>query len=106
MDRKSYEEDLKRRQEEHLRQVQGGGLGEPFVPCLHEQCPECIGTGVRRDGSACIHCISCPCPKCTPRCGTAGAPQQYNGHGTYTARWSDTSEQEANDVKVQNLGTL
>lgn len=34
--------------------------------CLHDACPECLGTGVRRDGSSCIHGISCPCPKCTP----------------------------------------
>lgn len=65
MDRKQYEEDLKRRQEEHLRQVNN----DPFnwQPCLHDQCPECVGTGIRRDGSPCVHSISCPCPRCTPR---------------------------------------
>ena len=31
--------------------------------CLHKNCPECHG-----NGEVCIHMISCPCPKCTPRC--------------------------------------
>ena len=64
MDRQEYEKDLKRRQEEHLKQV-NNDFGQP---CMHDACPECMGTGVKRDGSACIHFISCPCPKCTPRC--------------------------------------
>jgi len=36
--------------------------------CLHDQCIECLGTGRRKDGTICIHMISCPCPKCNPRC--------------------------------------
>lgn len=36
--------------------------------CLHKNCQECGGTGKKRDGSVCIHMISCPCPKCTPYC--------------------------------------
>lgn len=36
--------------------------------CLHDSCPECHGTGTRRNGNMCVHNISCPCPKCTPRC--------------------------------------
>lgn len=36
--------------------------------CMHDNCPTCGGTGVRKDGlGSCIHMISCPCPKCTPR---------------------------------------
>ena len=35
----------------------------PWQPCLHDQCPECLGTGVRRFGGTCVHGISCPCPK-------------------------------------------
>jgi len=70
MDRKWYEEDLKRRQEEHLKNVANKmGYGDnQWQPCMHDNCPECVGTGVRRDGSPCIHMISCPCPKCSPRC--------------------------------------
>lgn len=36
--------------------------------CLHDNCPSCGGTGVRKDGlGSCVHMISCPCPKCSPR---------------------------------------
>ena len=37
------------------------------ITCLHEQCPECHGTGKKYDETFCIHYISCPCIKCTPR---------------------------------------
>lgn len=75
MDREEYERDLKKRQEEHLRKVESHRMGnhligktvEPFQPCLHNACTQCHGTGVKLDGSACIHMISCPCPKCSPR---------------------------------------
>ena len=65
MDREEYEKDLRRRQKEHLKKVRQGG-NRPWRPCMHDGCPECHGTGVKLDGSACIHMISCPCPKCTP----------------------------------------
>jgi hypothetical protein len=32
--------------------------------CLHDACPDCNGTGVKKDSVACIHFISCPCSKC------------------------------------------
>jgi hypothetical protein len=36
--------------------------------CLHRNCATCGGTGQRKDGlGACVHMISCPCPRCTPR---------------------------------------
>lgn len=60
-----YEEDLRRRQEEHLRNVYNTE-DRNWRPCMHDSCPECLGTGVKHDGSACIHYISCPCPKCSP----------------------------------------
>lgn len=43
---------------------------QPNVECLHKKCSRCNGTGTRLDGlGACIHSISCPCPKCNPaRC--------------------------------------
>lgn len=34
--------------------------------CLHEQCSNCHGTGFGIMG-ICVHSISCPCPKCSPR---------------------------------------
>lgn len=65
INRKQYEEDLARRQKEHLDSIYNKQNAN-WRPCLHDACPECLGTGVRRDGSSCIHGISCPCPKCTP----------------------------------------
>ena len=36
--------------------------------CMHDNCSSCGGTGIRKDGlGACIHMISCPCSKCSPR---------------------------------------
>lgn len=61
---RSYDEDLRRRQEEHLKKVKDGG--RPFQPCKHDGCSQCHGTGVRVDGGQCVHSISCPCPKCNP----------------------------------------
>lgn len=34
--------------------------------CRHNQCPKCHGNGVDEKGMACIHMISCPCPRCSP----------------------------------------
>jgi acetone carboxylase gamma subunit len=70
MDKKEYEADLHRRQEQHLRDVyRNMGVGdEGWIPCMHDQCPECLGTGVKHDGTPCVHSISCPCPRCSPRC--------------------------------------
>lgn len=65
INRKQYEEDLQRRQKEHLDNVYNR-QNENWRPCLHDSCTECFGTGIKRDGSMCIHGISCPCPKCTP----------------------------------------
>lgn len=65
-EREDYEKDLARRQQEHLRNVQGE-RDYNWQPCLHDGCPDCCGTGIKRDGTGCIHMISCPCPKCSPR---------------------------------------
>lgn len=43
--------------------------GREKSDCLHTKCGSCDGTGNRKDGlGMCIHMISCPCPRCTPRC--------------------------------------
>lgn len=77
--REAYEAELKRRQEEHLERVRRNtepygnwnqGYKAPWRPCMHDQCSSCHGTGVKFDGSICIHMISCPCPKCSPSCIT------------------------------------
>lgn len=61
----NYEEDLKRRQKQHLETIKNK-RDDNWRPCLHDSCPSCIGTGRKKDGSICIHAISCPCPKCSP----------------------------------------
>ena len=38
------------------------------IKCLHESCPSCHGTGMKEDGSMCIHMISCPCKTCRVWC--------------------------------------
>lgn len=71
----AYEEDLKNRQEEHLRKVkeyaqrnQGYVYEVDYSFCMHDACPECVGTGIKIDGSACIHMIACTCKKCSIQC--------------------------------------
>lgn len=34
--------------------------------CAHDQCQSRHGTGRRRDGSACVHSLSCRCRRCNP----------------------------------------
>jgi hypothetical protein len=56
------------KQRAHLKKV-AENLGQDLQPCLHDGCPECLGTGIKLDGSSCIHMLNCLCPKCTPRYG-------------------------------------
>ena len=74
MDRDQYEEDLERRQQEHLRRVRNNPIN--WRPCMHDGCSQCHGTGIKTDGSSCIHMISCPCPKCSPTCMASGMTKQ------------------------------
>ena len=60
------DEDLRKRQQDHLRQVSRNNMGRAS-DCQHNQCRSCVGTGIRKDGSRCAHAISCPCARCTPR---------------------------------------
>lgn len=36
------------------------------IACLHKTCTACNGTGRKKDGTYCIHALSCPCPMCSP----------------------------------------
>lgn len=36
------------------------------IPCLHDSCQSCFGTGIKLDGSMCTHSLCCNCPKCVP----------------------------------------
>lgn len=65
MNKKEYEEDLARRQKEHLDSI-AAREEELWQPCMHDSCPDCVGTGIKRDGSICVHYISCDCRKCRP----------------------------------------
>jgi len=68
MDKETYEKELKQRQEEHLKNVnqnRNNFINNNWSPCLHDSCNECCGTGIKLNGSSCIHFISCPCPKCS-----------------------------------------
>lgn len=67
INREIYEEDLKRRQKQHLDSIIEY-QNRDWQPCMHDGCTQCIGTGVRHDGSSCVHALSCPCPRCSPRC--------------------------------------
>lgn len=41
--------------------------------CLHLNCPECHGTGIKHTtGGPCIHMLSCPCRRCSPSMMTTG----------------------------------
>ena len=34
--------------------------------CRHLSCSSCSGTGIKKDGTSCVHMISCQCKRCTP----------------------------------------
>ena len=44
-----------------------GTIQQQNDSCLHNGCSECHGTGRKENGQMCVHMISCPCPRCTPR---------------------------------------
>jgi hypothetical protein len=80
VDKQQYEEDLKYKREQHLEAVKrhksmqdvfkGSSINEipntTWKPCLHDLCSSCFGTGIKVDGTSCIHYLSCTCPKCQP----------------------------------------
>ena len=68
IDKLWYEDDLKERQKRHLESVQRHLNTKLWKPCLHDSCPSCIGTGIKIDGSICVHNLYCNCPKCSPTC--------------------------------------
>ena len=69
VNREAYEENLRKKQEEHLKQVKEyKEQMHPWRPCMHDSCQECFGTGIKINGSMCIHMIYCQCPKCSSWC--------------------------------------
>ena len=59
--------EVEERKRQHLERVYAS-QHPPYEVCMHDSCAQCCGTGVKHDGSACVHMISCPCSKCSPRC--------------------------------------
>ena len=66
-EREIYEQELKERQQQHLDSIKFT-RNMKWIPCLHDSCNQCVGTGIKQNGSPCVHFLSCPCPKCTPYC--------------------------------------
>ena len=62
MGRESYERELRERQRRHLEKVNE----HHWRPCAHDACGQCHGTGIKSNGTSCVHGISCSCPKCSP----------------------------------------
>lgn len=61
--RKAYEEDLRRRQQEHLNNLM---FKQRWQACAHDSCSNCLGTGIGRFGGICVHGLVCNCPRCSP----------------------------------------
>lgn len=36
------------------------------IECLHLRCTECGGSGLKANGTTCVHMISCKCKMCSP----------------------------------------
>lgn len=61
--KEQYEKDLKKRQADHINRINELNI-QDWKPCIHDQCPDCLGTGIKVFGGLCVHSISCDCPKC------------------------------------------
>lgn len=76
MNKEQYYQNLKEKQRQHLDSVRkndsnnGVWFNDDFnwKPCMHDSCPYCVGTGIKHDGSMCVHHISCNCTKCATYC--------------------------------------
>ena len=56
---------LIRKQKDHINNLSKSLKSNQL--CMHDQCQSCHGTGLKSDGNMCIHNLSCPCPKCSPK---------------------------------------
>ncbi len=65
MNRDLYEEGLRQRQEQHLKNIENNQSFN-WKPCRHDGCTECVGTGIKSNGQVCVHMLYCDCPKCSP----------------------------------------
>ena len=62
-EKEEYDKSVKSKQAEHMRAIERN-KPPAWRPCLHDSCPNCLGTGSKIDGSPCVHDIKCPCPRC------------------------------------------
>lgn len=76
------DDDLGRRQREHMARVNQNWTDRTQVvvtqPCAHNSCSQCVGTGVKLDGSMCIHM--------TQRSIYGATHDQFNHHGGMVKR--------------------
>lgn len=72
---------LKSRQDSHLEKV-----SQVFTPCTKADCPECVGTNVKIDGTACHH-APCKCSKCTVLWTTTYTSKEFT-HNLQNTNWS------------------
>lgn len=101
--REQYEKDLAERQRRHLEVVRHNQ--RPFQPCLHNQCNQCHGTGIKLDGSKCIHYLSCPCPKCSPSyCGGTSSLPSINTTTTVTEFAGQPESEQPSTVWPEGFG--
>lgn len=56
--RKAIEEMARHWKESQIGKINGTNN------CLHDNCEQCHGTGIKVTGGVCIHMISCTCTKC------------------------------------------
>lgn len=59
----TFKNKLTKKQQEHLRKALRWKEKEESVPCRHDECTQCYGTGVKINGERCVHYLSCNCPK-------------------------------------------
>lgn len=62
--KQKFERELKEKQKAHLEQVRRN-IESEWIPCEHDKCNECFGTGINKKGKVCFnHYKNCTCPKC------------------------------------------
>lgn len=66
MNKEKYEQELAEKRRKHFENLNRKPVEIEFIPCSHDECDECHGTGINKLGRPCVHMISCRCPKCQP----------------------------------------
>ena len=81
--KEKYERELKEKQRAQLEGVRKR-LEANWTPCKHDECTECFGTSIKRNGTVCSHYLVCNCPKCSVPLGASyspyRSPSKVNGY--------------------------